>query len=784
MHSKLFFAILGLVSAVFFFAFIPSTADAGHCVYKEWWSDLSCSTGAPDASGPSCHIADEMCQNDGTDSWRTCACPPVINVVRVVSDLSAPWQTSDTTPDFGLTTDENATCKISTSDVGYDMMFTTCALTGGTTHTCQSPVSFSEGFFHNMYAACVDGAGNENDFSNNLWIEFFVLTPPGPLNALITLDSQLGLVVDVSGTTTFGGTPPYTYSWNYGDGFTATGGNPPSHTYATAGSKTITLTVTDSVFATDTTTLTVTLVGAVAPTANFSGTPLSVPVGNPVTFTDSSAPSSGETLNSWLWNFGDGTTSTSQNPSHSYTTTGFKTVSLTVDDTGPGGTDVETKLNYLQVTGVASLTALITLESQVGLVLDLSGTTTFGGTPPYTYGWDYGDGFTTTGSNPPSHTYATAGSKTITLTVTDFNSVVDTATLNVTLVTTLAPTANFSGTPLSVPVGNPVTFTDSSAPSSGETLNSWLWNFGDATTSTSQNPPPHSYTTTGPKTISLTVDDTGPGGTDVETKLNYVSVTVPGTFEITPVPPTALVCPTTPVGTPVTCNFQAVNGTGATVIINNVTSSNPTEFTPNVIPLPLSVLAGSTVNLPITFNATTAGTHNFDIIFTTTGTIGRLIQGTATTGAGEICTNTTDDDGDSAIDCADPDCSADPACAGAENCTDSIDNDGDGDVDCDDSGCSTAPSCFVPPVIIEFKNPLGSLTFADLINNVINFLFTIAVILAPILFVVAGVIFMTAAGDPGKVKTARSMLLWTIVGFGVILISKGLVTVLKSILGL
>jgi len=86
--------------------------------------------------------------------------------------------------------------------------------------------------------------------------------------------------------------------------------------------------------------------------------------------------------------------------------------------------------------------------------------------------------------------------------------------------------------------------------------------------------------------------------------------------------------------------------------------------------------------------------------------------------------------------------------------------------------------------VFTFPNPLGATSFTDLINTLINFLFTLAVIVAPILLVIAGVIFMTAAGDPGRVKTARSMLLWTIVGFGIILISKGLVEVLKGILGL
>ncbi|MEK7542358.1 MAG: hypothetical protein AAB524_01515 [Patescibacteria group bacterium] len=125
-------------------------------------------------------------------------------------------------------------------------------------------------------------------------------------------------------------------------------------------------------------------------------------------------------------------------------------------------------------------------------------------------------------------------------------------------------------------------------------------------------------------------------------------------------------------------------------------------------------------------------------------------------------------------------------------CSDTSDNDGDGKTDFPaDPGCADAAdndetdAAGPGPGTITFPNPLGpGATFTGLINNIINFLFTIAVIAAPILLVIAGVIFMTAAGDPGRVKTARSMLMWTVVGFGVILISKGLVEVLKGILGI
>ena len=57
--------------------------------------------------------------------------------------------------------------------------------------------------------------------------------------------------------------------------------------------------------------------------------------------------STGE-ITSWYWDFGDGGTSTEQNPSHTYNSTGYFTVSLTV--TGPGGSDTETKENYIHVT--------------------------------------------------------------------------------------------------------------------------------------------------------------------------------------------------------------------------------------------------------------------------------------------------------------------------------------------------------------------------------------------------------------------------------------------------
>jgi len=149
-----------------------------------------------------------------------------------------------------------------------------------------------------------------------------------------------------------------------------------------------------------------------APVANFSGSPTSGTAPLNVNFTDLSTGS----ITSWSWDFGDLGTSTAQNPSHSYAAAGTYTVSLTV--TGPGGSDGETKTNY------------ITVNPCVAPVANFSGTPTSGNAPlnvnftdlstgsPTSWSWDFGDAGTSTAQNP-SHSYAAAGTYTVSLTATN-----------------------------------------------------------------------------------------------------------------------------------------------------------------------------------------------------------------------------------------------------------------------------------------------------------------------------------------------------------------------------
>ena len=112
------------------------------------------------------------------------------------------------------------------------------------------------------------------------------------------------------------------WSWNFGDGGTATEQNP-SHTYQAAGTYDVRLIVTNAACA-DTLVSTAVVSVAAAPVAAFAAAPTSGPVPLDVTFTDQSTGAA----TSWAWTFGDGGTSAQQSPTHQYTIAGTYSVQL------------------------------------------------------------------------------------------------------------------------------------------------------------------------------------------------------------------------------------------------------------------------------------------------------------------------------------------------------------------------------------------------------------------------------------------------------------------------
>jgi len=148
--------------------------------------------------------------------------------------------------------------------------------------------------------------------------------------------------------------------------------------------------------------------------ANFSGSPNNLCAPLTVNFSDlSSGP-----IASWLWNFGDGGASTSQNPSHTYSAGGTYTVSLTV--TSATCNDTETKTGYIIILG-GPTAAFVGAPTSGSAPLTVNFTDQSINDPnagALQYAWNFGDGGTSNQQNP-SHTYSAPGIYTVMLDVSN-----------------------------------------------------------------------------------------------------------------------------------------------------------------------------------------------------------------------------------------------------------------------------------------------------------------------------------------------------------------------------
>lgn len=80
-------------------------------------------------------------------------------------------------------------------------------------------------------------------------------------------------------------------------------------------------------------------------------------------------------------------------------------------------------------------------------------------------------------------------------------------------------------------------------------------------------------------------------------------------------------------------------------------------------------------------------------------------------------------------------------------------------------------------------NPLEAAEFGVIIDNIIDFIFKIAVVLAPLMVVVGGFLFLTAGGNPQQIDRAKNLIIWTAIGFLIVLLSKGILAMINKILG-
>lgn len=293
-----------------------------------------------------------------------------------------------------------------------------------------------------------------------------------------------------------------TWYWTFGDGNYSSDQNP-THTYASAGTYTVTLKAYNECGRDLKERKVIISVGA-DPVADFSSDARSGCEGSVISFVDRSTYAT-----SWSWDFGDGATSIEQNPTHNYSTAGKYTVTLTV--VNECGEDTAVKNEYITILSrpVADFTSETTETCTGGLVqfTDLS-------LYAVAWWWDFGDGAGSIEQNP-AHSYSMPGKYTVTLKA--YNECGRDMRVRELYITVYpSPEADFTSDITEGCAETTVNFTDRS-----RYADSWKWDFGDGATSDEQNPS-HTYSTAGIYTVSLLIANSC--GEDEAVKTEYITI--------------------------------------------------------------------------------------------------------------------------------------------------------------------------------------------------------------------------------------------------------------------
>ncbi|MEA2054570.1 MAG: PKD domain-containing protein [Candidatus Thermoplasmatota archaeon] len=290
------------------------------------------------------------------------------------------------------------------------------------------------------------------------------------------------------------------WTWNFGDGNISYVQNP-GHSYADNGTYAVILIVIDNDNGIDSVTKHINI-SNVPPVAGYSFSPSSPKDVDVIHFSDESYDTDGSVV-LWYWEFGDGQTSTAQNPIHTYSDDGTYMINLTVtDDDGASGT-----ITYnVFVRNAPPMADFYYVPPSPYDLDNVSFYDSSGDADGHivSYSWEFGDGNTSDEKNP-LHMYTNNGIYTVKLTVTDDDGASTTVSHSI-LIANLPPVADFSYSPENnITDLDEILFTDNSSDSDGSIAN-YTWDFGDGNYSYEQNPT-HKYADNGVYTVTLMVTD-------------------------------------------------------------------------------------------------------------------------------------------------------------------------------------------------------------------------------------------------------------------------------------
>jgi PKD repeat protein len=272
----------------------------------------------------------------------------------------------------------------------------------------------------------------------------------------------------------------------------------------------------------------------------------------------------------YLWDFGDGNTSSEHNPLYIYYYKGSYRVILNVSQSGGAPASVA-KNNYILITSVVPVLPLA----------DFSGIPTSGNAPltvaftdlttntPISWNWSFGDDSRENATEQnPVHTFSVAGNYTVSLFAANANgSDIQTRNeyikVNPVVVHLTPPVADFSGKPSTGDAPLTISFKDLST----NTPTSWTWSFGDnSTENATQQNPVHTYTNPGNFTVSLNA--TNADGSDTQTRTEYIKVNAVPLSQ--------------PVATPPVADFSGKPTTGdapLTISFKDLSTNTPISWT-------------------------------------------------------------------------------------------------------------------------------------------------------------------------------------------------------------
>ncbi len=371
--------------------------------------------------------------------------------------------------------------------------------------------SSTTSYNHYSYLSTLEAEWNlasltPNDASATPMTEFFRTSPLPTLSASFTYSPsspQTGQTVSFTGSAS-GGTSPYSYSWSFGDGSTGIGSSA-KHTYSSAGTLTVVLTVKDNGLPQETTTSqqSITVSGAPPPlTASFAFSPSSTQAGQHVTFTASAG--GGTSPFTFSWSFGDGSTGTGSPATHTYSSAGSYTVILTVKDSSSSPQTAASQITFAVTSPPPPISASFTLSPSLPSAGQSVSFTAYasGGTSPYSYLWSYGDGSSGTGLQV-THTYNSDGTYQVTLTVADSQGNTSTGVESVA-VGKSSLQDGFTYSPISPQPSDNINFTGSAR--GGAPPYTYSWDFGNGASASGASAT-YSYATAGSYMVTLTVID-------------------------------------------------------------------------------------------------------------------------------------------------------------------------------------------------------------------------------------------------------------------------------------